>query len=224
MKPNRLNCCEERGLILRFFAFWSGAGEESEPEGLACGKGAAKFVDEAESARFHGLAEPDRIDEREMRFERLHGGKRCGADTCFGCGRQLEDNGERAFCGNEGNGVFETALDAGMLEDKRGVHEVYWSERDDAGGKIETVKFQTRQRGMTHARDLEVRRIEVNTKDSLGARGIDMIEAIATGNAENRDRNWAAERENSPEEVREGLKLLDFRGAHVALIVGEGDV
>ena len=159
-----------------------------------------------------------------MRFESLHGGKRCGADARFGSGRKLEDDGERAFCGNEGNGVFEAAFDAGMLEDKRGVHEVHWRERDDAGGKIEAVKLQTRQGGITHACGFDVRRIEVDAKDSLGARGINMMEAIATGNAENCDRSGATERESLLEEVRERLKLLDFRGAHVALIVGERNV
>jgi hypothetical protein len=209
---------------LRSFVFWSGAGEESKPEGFACRKRAAKFMSEAESARFHGVAEPDGIDECEMRFERFHGGKRRGADACFGSGRQLEDDGERAARGNERNCVFEAPLDTGMFEDKRGVHEIHWSERDDAGGKIETVKFQARQGGITHARDFEVRRIEVDAKDSLGARGIDMIEAVATGNAENCDRSGATERESLLEEVGERRELLDFRGAHVALIVGERNV
>ena len=111
-----------------------------------------------------------------------------------------------------------------MLENKRGVHEIHWSERDDVGGKIDTLKFQTGQGGITLARSFEVRRIEVDAKDSLGARGIDMIKPIAAGNAENCERSGATERESSLEEVRERRELLDFRGAHVAFIIGERNV
>jgi hypothetical protein len=159
-----------------------------------------------------------------MSFERLHGRKWRGTDACFGSGRKLEDDGERAFSGNEGNGVFEAAFDACVFEDKRSVHEVHCREREAACGKIAAVKLQTRQGGITLARDFEVRRIEVDAKDSLGARGINVIEAIATGNAENCDRSGATEHESLLEEVRERLKLPDFRGAHVALIIGEGNV
>ena len=134
------------------------------------------------------FAELGRVDDGEVRLQRLHRRKRAGRNGGLRFAGHLQHDGKRALRSDKRRCVVEAAISSGVFEDQGGMNKFGMREWRKFGGEIHLVKFETGKRVETLPNRFEVVRVYVESENAMGNFWIDLFEAVASGDAEDRHR------------------------------------